>query len=378
MEAGPPARACLFPIFREETLMKTIGVLVVGIGGGMGSHKARFLQSLEGIRLFGAETNEERKKAAEKTFGIPVFQSLDEALEKCEFDAVTVDVPNAYHADIAVRALEAGKAVLCEKPMATTERDSLRMLETARRTGGFLQIGFELHYSLLYKRAKEILDSGEIGELVNITCFYTPGPWGDSERYDWKKDPAVSGGIFCEKLSHYIDFPRWLAGREIREVVVFAGPNVIPGDKVFDNLHMLYRFDGGAVGELTFLHCRAAGVPETADASAYLEAGHELSHTIIGTRGSLFFSVWTGCITVISAYDEKGRHRPYLKRIERYDDRDSETLYHNVRDEITDFVRRIREGLPPALSLEDSFRTMKVCFAAEESARTGQKIVLPG
>jgi len=356
--------------------MERIGILIVGIGGGMGSHKARLLQSLEGIRLFGVEVNEERRKAAEKTFGIPVFQSFDEALEKCEFDAVTVDVPNAYHASIVIPALEAKKSVLCEKPMATTESDCQKMLEAVRRTQGFLQIGFELRYSLLYHRAKEIVDSGEIGELVNITCFYTPGAWGDSERYNWKKDLAISGGIFCEKLSHYIDFPRWLAGREIREVVVFAGPNVIPGDKVLDNLHMLYRFEGGAVGELTFLHCRAGSVPETADASAYLEAGHELSHTIVGTRGSLFFSVWTGCITVISAYDEKGRHHPYLKRIERYDDRDSETLYHNVRDEVIDFVRRVRESLPPATTPEDSYRTMKVCFAGEESARTGEKVHL--
>ncbi len=342
-----------------------IGIAVIGIGGNMGSHKAVILRQIDKVNLVGVEKDKKNRKLMERKLNVPVYEDAAEIWRRKDIVGVTIDTPNYTHASLTIQALREGKAVLCEKPMATNMTDCKAMVKAAKTTGGFLQFGFELRYSKLYARMKEIVDSGEIGKVVNVSCVYTPGAGVDGRK--WKSDLKSSGGIFCEKLCHYIDFGRWITGSDIDEIICLAGNNVIPYYKIIDNCHTGYRLKNGAVGNLSFNLTKAAE-PMVFNTNACIEAGHQLDHWILGSKGSIFCNLWEKWIKVVRHYKEK-KFRPRLDRKENYSNTDDEIFCHNVTDEVKDFVNRIAKGKEPFIPPEDSLKTMIACFAAEESAK---------
>ena len=107
---------------------------------------------------------------------------------------------NSAHKELTLQALTAGKAVLCEKPMAVTLGDGREMVETAERLGAFLQIGFEARYSLLYTRVKEWIEAGLLGQVVNTHCYYICSEF--HHKGSWRnKLKSTGGNMFGEKLT---------------------------------------------------------------------------------------------------------------------------------------------------------------------------------
>jgi len=90
---------------------------------------------------------------------------------------VAVTATNETHRYMTEELIRRGIAVHCQKPMGITLEDARVMRDAANRSGVYLQIGFECRYSRLYARVKEIIDSGEIGDVVQIYFNYAPGPW---------------------------------------------------------------------------------------------------------------------------------------------------------------------------------------------------------
>lgn len=136
----------------------------------------------------------ERLDPLQQNFDVKTSDSLDRILENAQIKLVFVTASNNAHKDLTVAALEAGKAVMCEKPMATTLADAQTMVEAAEKTKGFLQVGFELRYSHLYSTVKEWIDRGLLGRVVNTHCFYCSSAWG---RHDvWRASSKTSGGMF--------------------------------------------------------------------------------------------------------------------------------------------------------------------------------------
>ena len=101
----------------------------------------------------------ERAEAMAKQYGAKAYGSIEELL-KSDVDAVSVCVANRYHAETAIKALRAGKHVLCEKPMATTPEDCEAMVQAARESGRFLMIGQNQRLAKAHVKAREIIQSG--------------------------------------------------------------------------------------------------------------------------------------------------------------------------------------------------------------------------
>ena len=124
------------------------------------------------------DTFTEKAEALAKQYGGKVFRSVEEMLSS-DVDAVSVCVANRFHAEISIQALKAGKHVLCEKPMATTEEDCEAMVNAAKESGKYLMIGLNQRLAKAHVKAKEILSSGEMGEVLTFeTHFSHPGPEG--------------------------------------------------------------------------------------------------------------------------------------------------------------------------------------------------------
>jgi predicted dehydrogenase len=169
------------------------------------------------------------------------YESWQDML-KSDLDAVVVAVPNHRHAEIVATALESGLHVFCEKPIATTLEDTVRMLQLAERSGRVLQVGMELRYS---PAVQDLLTRIETApDLLWAQEFRPPFRPG---VLDWRLDPRRSGGTLLEKNCHHFDLFCLLAGD--RPVAVSAwGSGPTPG--MLDHATVNVRFGRGTVASL--------------------------------------------------------------------------------------------------------------------------------
>ena len=346
-----------------------IKVAILGCGN-MGEHVIQHLGEsplVSGIQVF--DRHPERMQRLRQQYGVEPSESLDDVLQNPDVKLVFITASNDTHKDLTVAALNAGKAVMCEKPMATTLGDAEAMVEAVEKTNGFLQIGFELRYSHLYAAVKDWIDKDLLGPVLNTQCFYGTSAWG---RHDtWRARTAKSGGMFAEKLSHYVDLPRWWIGSEVEEVYAVCAPNVIPYYEVHDNFHCTYRFRNGAVSQISFMMGPAAtfhGDPLQNAVSQQAGDGHVLRYMIYGEKGAAETDVFPRTIKRWEFGENDYGQTSNWVQTETWSPEQDFAYFHNTHDQALDIVRRVAAGEPPKTSARDALETMRLCFAAEISA----------
>ena len=159
--------------------------------------------------------------------------------EMDDLDAVFIMVRDQYHEELAVAALEAGKAVFLEKPMALSIKGCDHILETAMHTKGKLFMGHNMRYMDFVLKMKEVIDSGMIGEVQSAWCRHFVS-YGNTYFRHWCAKQATCNGLLLQKGAHDIDIIHWLAGGYGKRVVgmgrlsVFnrnTGRKLAPGEK---------------------------------------------------------------------------------------------------------------------------------------------------
>jgi predicted dehydrogenase len=165
-------------------------------------------------------------------------------LERADVDAVDICTPNAFHARVAVEALQAGKHVLVEKPIATSAADALRMVEASRSAAKVLMVASTARFRHDSLTLKTFLEREELGDL-----FYAKTGWlrsrGRWSELDWRFDRAISGGgVLMDSGIQVLDVALWLLGFPEPERVL-ASTHTPAGRKVEDSAVALVRFGGG-------------------------------------------------------------------------------------------------------------------------------------
>lgn len=202
------------------------------------------------------------------------YTDVEELLRDPAVDAVAILLPNHLHAEAAIQALQAGKAVLVEKPMATTLADCDRMIATASRVGGLLMVGLTSRSCSSYRAARARLQAGEFGALNFIAeyCNYRLAP-GWYIRPWLKRAETLGGGMFLQMGIHNLDRAVWLAGSEpawahavIRDRSgVWADDTGLATLGLSDGTLVQFQTDGHATlrRNETVLHCGEATVTVT-------------------------------------------------------------------------------------------------------------------
>lgn len=180
------------------------------------------------------------------------FLSLEEALEKSEFDAVIITTPTPSHKFLAVMAAQAGKHVFLEKPMAMDLVECDEIIEACEKNGTHLQLGFMRHFDPDFELAYERIQSGEIGEPMLVKSL-THGP---GLPPPWARDLKTSNGNLAEVNSHDLDATRWLMGsnpeRIYVEVANFKGPERgVDTENYYDNMIASLKFESGGLGSIS-------------------------------------------------------------------------------------------------------------------------------
>lgn len=199
-------------------------------------------------------------------------------------DLVAITAPNALHTPIALAALAAGKAVYCEKPLAATLADARKMAEAADASGLTTLVGFNYLKNPMIGVAREMIVSGEIGEIVSFRGIHAEDYMTDpAAPYSFRNEP-VGGGVLLDLGSHIVSLARHLAGG-IDEVATATttvhktrpGPEGPKPVATEDHAHFVARFANGAIGDFT---------------ASWVTPGRkmQLEFELTGTRGAIVFS----------------------------------------------------------------------------------------
>ncbi|MBE5807242.1 MAG: Gfo/Idh/MocA family oxidoreductase [Clostridiales bacterium] len=344
--------------------MKTKRIIRVGVVGGGAIAQHRHLPEyaanpnaeIAGILDF----NRARMEDLCEQYDAKVYADYDEMLADPSIDAISVCTPNFTHAETTIKALEAGKHALCEKPMALSLTETRAMLKAAERSGKVLMIGHNQRLIKAHLKARDLIQDGAIGKLLFYQCnFKHAGPevWSvDKGAGTWffRKDKA-NFGVMGDLGAHKIDLIRFLTGDEIKDV--FA--TMMTLDKRYED-GSLIELEDNAVCQFHMV----SGLPGIMHFS-WTNYGDEDNSTIIyGDKGVMkIFGDYSDDI-VLEMRD--GSHVKYSVGAIATNTNQTKS---GVIDE---FISAILEDRTPIVTGRDGHNTLAVIEMAMESARQGK------
>lgn len=213
--------------------MDKIRIAVIG-AGVRAKTVLRLLLGYAGDRACVAtvyDTDEHNVAEAVSLWGgkddLRICSTADEAIEAGNIDLVMIFTPNVYHKEFIIKAFKAGKRVFSEKPLATTVKDCLEVVEAQKRYNGKLLTGFVLRYSPLYRKVKELLAGGTFGKIINISASENrvaeAGGSSIAWKSGWRRSKEISGPHLLEKCSHDFDLLNWFNDALPLRVAGFGG-----------------------------------------------------------------------------------------------------------------------------------------------------------
>lgn len=194
--------------------MKDLNIGVIG-AGGRGGLAASAHKPESGVRLTaGADIVPKVLEDFKKAYGPDTFVTKDyrELLKRSDIDAVFVTSPDFLHEEHAVAALQAGKHVYLEKPLAITIEGCDRILRAARDNQRKLYLGHNMRHMTFVQKMKELIDSGAIGEVKAGWCRHFVSYGGDAYFKDWHAERSKATSLLLQKGAHDIDVLHWLCG----------------------------------------------------------------------------------------------------------------------------------------------------------------------
>jgi predicted dehydrogenase len=189
-----------------------LSVAIVG-AGRVGQIRAGVIRSSDrAVLAVVADTDQVRAKRLVDGTSTEASSDWKSVIERTDVDAVVVSTPTKFHADITIASLEAGKHVLCEKPLGRNIHEAQRMFDAARASNRVLKTGFNYRHMGHVRKAKELLDGQALGPLHFLRCRYGHGGRPGYER-EWCTDADLSGGgVLLEQGIHVFDLVRYFLG----------------------------------------------------------------------------------------------------------------------------------------------------------------------
>ncbi|MGI6208192.1 MAG: Gfo/Idh/MocA family protein [Anaerolineae bacterium] len=181
---------------------------------------------------------------------VPTFSDYREMLDKLELDAVEIHSPHCFHPQQILDSLDAGKHVLCEKPLTSTVAEAHKVIAKRDETGKVLMISYQRHFVPAYRYMRDMAVGGKLGDINTVALILTQN-WMRNSAGTWRQNAKLScGGQLNDSGSHVVDMMLWCTGLAAKEV--FAQINNFHLDVDVDSA-ITVRFDNGAIGNVTVL-----------------------------------------------------------------------------------------------------------------------------
>ena len=197
---------------------------------------------------------ENRVRETAEMYNATAYTNYEELLADSNIEAISVCLPNHLHAPVSIAASNAGKHVLCEKPMATSYEEGNQMIAAASNQNKKLMIGHNQRFVPSHEKARQLIANGELGKIYSFrTAFGHPGPeaWSIDGRASWffKKEEAFIGAM-GDLGVHKTDLLRYLLGEEFVEVAGFVETNAKEDTDIDDNAVCILKSKSGIIGTL--------------------------------------------------------------------------------------------------------------------------------
>ena len=333
------------------------------IGAGvMGRHHYQHLRSLTEAQLCAVADPGPQAAAFAAECGVPYFADHRQMLEQAEPQAVIVANPNALHVSTALDCLAAGVPVLLEKPVGVHLDEVRELVAASAATGVPVLVGHHRRHNPLIARAHEIVRSGALGKLTNVTALWQLRKPGSYFDIPWRREAGA--GMLLTNLIHDLDLLRHLCG-EVRQVQAITS-NSVRGFGNEDCAAVLLQFDNGALGSLTGSDAAAAPwswelgsgenpiYPRQADQPCYLLAGTDGALSIPQLKRWHYAEAGAGW------------HEPLQQVQEPY------SADEALRRQLLHFIEVARGRAEPLVSAADAARTLALIEAIREAAQSGR------
>jgi predicted dehydrogenase len=229
----------------------TIKFAIVGCGRIAGRHAVHI--KTYGRLLAVCDIVKEKADELAHQYDVLAYYDLETLLrEQREVDVVAVCTPNGLHAEHSISILNAGRHVLCEKPMAINTVDCKRMIAASKRTGKILFVVKQNRFNPPIEAVKKLLDAGVLGRVysIQLNCFWNRDP--DYYHNSWKGSIDLDGGTLFTQFSHFIDLLYWMVG-DVKDLKAIINNYGHKGIIEFEDTGVaILEFENGAIGTLNY------------------------------------------------------------------------------------------------------------------------------
>lgn len=351
--------------------MEKVKIGIIGTGSISNMHMSGYTRMKNVEVIAACDINEERVKEFAQKYNIPnIFTDYNKMLEMEELDAVSVTTWNNIHAPASIAALNAGKHVLCEKPLALNADQAREMVEAAEKSEKILMVGFCRRFGDNAKALKEMIDGGDLGKIyyAKTGCLRrwgNPGGWfSDKER--------SGGGPVIDLGVHMIDLVRYLSGKpkvvsvtastfnhlgmkpEVRGIGKYNSADYSEYNDVEDCATSIIKFDNGMT-----LFFETSWVQNIKEDVLYLE--------LFGDKAGAKME------PELELYESKYN---YLRNTKPLLNPDGSGFEHNFIEEVKHFISCITDGTTNLNPAEDGLELMKIIDAIYKSSETGHEVIL--
>jgi myo-inositol 2-dehydrogenase/D-chiro-inositol 1-dehydrogenase len=337
--------------------------------GAWGSYHAAAIAKTPGATLvaIAARSPESLAKAKAAHPAVALTDDYHTVLRRPDVDIVSIVLPNALHEAAAVAALEAGKHVLLEKPMATSVAGCDRILAAAQQAGRMLNIAHEFRVSSQWRQLKSYIDDGRLGTPMYLLINLWRRPFRSGSQ-NWRYDAAQVGSWLLEEPTHFVDLATWYFSSLGQPVSVVAASNSKDrGPGMCDNVSMLLRWAGG----------QYAVISQTLAGFA-----HHKTVELVGTRGAVR-AQWSGAMDRTASATATLHLLDGLTGAERFDIGTPQEValagpsgeIYELEEQLCRVVESVQTG-QPYVSGTEGRRAVAICLTAEQAAREQRELPL--
>ncbi len=303
---------------------------------------ANAILEIPGAKLVAASRrNSTELHKFSRKFSVVGYTNYQELLKNPDIDAVIVALPHQEHARVAVDAAKAGKHILLEKPMATSISDCDRIIDSVNTAGIKLMLGHTIQFMRSSLLAKEIIDSGELGEIIYGTGIVAK-KWMNPNRRDWHLDDPIGGGMLITVGMHYIDLLTWFFNSRVSSVRASLGTRFHKQEA--DDAGMIFiQYESGVTGMVIN--------------TGYENGAESFMATLTCTKGILRCSMFEG---VYIGRNDKWTHLPESVS----EDTEQEALVNEWKA----FIEALQVDSVPLITGTYGKHIMEIIFAARESS----------
>ncbi|MBE1444619.1 Gfo/Idh/MocA family protein [Paenibacillus sp. OAS669] len=340
---------------------KKIKFAIIGAGVIAPLHARAIQQHPEAELVAVVDSVPGKAQQLAEEYGIPhVYEQIGQLLKQCEVDAVCICLPSGMHSAAAIAAAEAGKHVLCEKPLDITLESMDAMIAACRSHNVKLATVFQKRTTELALMTRRAVQEGKLGKLVlgdaYLKYYRSPEYYRSADwRGTWEVD---GGGALMNQGVHGVDIIRWIMG-DVDSVFAYAAP-LVRDIEVEDTAVAVVKYKNGAFGVI--------------QGATSVNPGQEPRFEIHGEHGSIIYAD-----SGIKLWKTVDGEEPPVSLSERNAEGSDNPLAisgdgHYIL--IDDLIHAIREDREPLISGEEARKSVELILAIYESARTGKEVKL--